>query len=242
MNNTNFLHKFLCVVWLVLLTSTVTASQLIVFESNVSEYTIGSTVDINENIKLKSGQKLELIAPNGTIVKLNGPHNKPAFSDAKNKSKGIAKALQLLLTTDNINTKDMGVTRDSTDVIRSAEKFGWVPEAWVVDINRDGDYCVKEDELIRLWRTDTQSGTLKLTMDNYFEAQKNILENESYISVPQEMPVVDGGKYQFSIDKHQVNTTIHVVPKTVTSVPVTAAWMRKVGCIAQAIAMLRDYQ
>ena len=218
------------------------AMEFIVFESQGIQFTPGAAIDAKETIKLEAGQTLTLISPNGHIIKLSGPYDQLVNNSKSSAQKGISDTLKVLLNAEKTNTKDMGVTRNTSDIIRSSNKYGWVPEPWLVNIKRSGDYCVLQGKPVQLWRSDTQPEKLKLSMNNEYEAYKWIKKDEMLMSTPPGMPIVDGATYQFIVDKKTIHTTWHVIPDSVTSVATTAAWMEASGCRAQAIAMLRNYK
>jgi len=223
---------------LFLFSMSVLAQDFVVFKSKGGQFPPGMAVKSGDIIQLGAGEYVKFITPSGKVVEVKGPHNKALDMASSESEKGIAETLKILVAAQQKHTKDMGVTRDSTAVIRAANKIGWVPEPWVVNISYDGDKCVREGDAVKLWRAEQQDLKLKVAMGQDFEAIKVLKQGETYINAPTNMPIKDGGKYQFEYGDKMTQSTLHVIPKTITSPAVLAAWMKESGCRAQAVSVL----
>lgn len=216
----------------------VIAQDFIVFKSKGGQFPPGMVVSSGDKIQLGVGEYLKIIAPSGKMVKVQGPYNEPLGNMAKMTQKGISDTLKALVSAQQKHTKDMGVTRDSSGIIQAARKIGWVPEPWVVNISYNGDKCVKEGEKVRFWRAEEQNLKLKISMAKEFEAVKVLNKGESYINAPENLPIMDGAKYQFEYGDKLTQSTIHLIPNSVTDKTILASWLKESGCRAQAVALL----
>jgi hypothetical protein len=231
---------------LILLTATVSlnvvAAEWIVYKANGVDLQPGSSVNVENDLLLKEGESVSLMSPSGKIIEINGPHNSKPLNSGKSESSGISDALKQLLAFNESDTTEMGVTRSATSVLDSAGQYGWVPEPWVVDISRGGDQCVPAGKPPVFWKNTGPMAQVGLNADNgNFIANTEWPENVAKIVAPENMPVLDGGQYEFKINDEVVKSVFHIIPSTVSEVQ-QAAWMNEVGCVAQAVAVLKAGQ
>ena len=230
--------KLLLALIFIIFTTPVLSADLVVYESNT--YAVGSIIDSDSIINLEYKEYLKVIAPSGKIIEMVGKYNKSLDIIGNDDPKEMTDTLNLLFSSSQLNNKDLGVTRNSTDVIKNTIKYGWVPSPWVVDIQRSGDVCIREGNMVVLWRESTNKTRLNLNMNDEFISHKDLDRDEQYIDVPKSMPIYDNKIYKFEMDNETVNARFHIIPKSITYPSVRMSWMNRKGCNAQVIALLKE--
>lgn len=220
------------------------AAELIVFSATGVNLTPGQTIHDTQPLKLESGQKVTLVSANGTILQLAGPYNQAPSIQKDDTKEGLSAALQSMANLNQSSTSALGVTRDTTAAVQSAQKMGWVPDPWLIDITRNGNQCTPEGQPIVFWRPDAdRSAVVYVTSkDQSWRGHTEWVAGSNKMAPPDLMPLGDGQSYHIDLEGLKTKVTLHFIPKTVTNKAVQAAWMNEKGCTTQTLAMLRTLQ
>ncbi len=221
--------------------SAVAAEDLIVFKSTGGDFVPGKLISESDVITLADGQSVTLMSSSGNFVEIQGPYSDLPSKSSANDDKGMSDALKKLIAPSETNEGDMGVTRSATDVLRTSEQYGWVPEPWVVDVAKAGNQCVEDGRPLVLWKKQLDEVDFKLKTTNNYNVNTTWPAQVDKISAPENMPIVNGGDYTFDMNGNAVTATFHVVPAGLQPIP-QAAWLEKLGCSAQAVALLQKTQ
>ncbi len=216
------------------------AGGLVVFSAQGIALKPGDMIDDGKPFILKMGQSVTLIAANGRIFRLKGPHQGVPDPKGSGNQPGMTEALKSLLVSENAQESALGVTRSNSGVFNDSVQNGWVPEPWLVDVTRSGNHCVREGGPVIFWRPDNgrtvpvnvRIGNTVWAANTYWPAGTNRL------APPKEMPVLDGEVYRIRAGSEKSLSHFHLIPATVTSTMAQAAWMKEKGCDAQTTALL----
>ncbi|MEO5333149.1 MAG: hypothetical protein H7839_14100 [Magnetococcus sp. YQC-5] len=216
------------------------AENLIVFKSQGIKMTPGQSINGDQPLQLTAGQKVELIASNGRIIKLAGPYDQAPAPGTPSKQETVVASLKALVVTGKNDTTNMGITRSATDVLKAGGK-DWVPEPWLINVTQAGTHCQRAGQPLVFWRPEreTESEIRLATENNTWKANTKWPAGSEKLAPPPTMPLKDGGVYQITLDQHKTDLTLKVIPEQVTQPPVLAAWMTESGCRAQSLALLR---
>jgi len=218
------------------------ATGLVVFQSSGTDLNPGEVVDGSIPFQLQSGQSVSLIAPNGQIVKLQGPYNQ--IPDPKTElQQGVAASLKTLMMAQHKDDSSFGVSRSATNIIKLASEKGWVPDPWLINVSLDGNQCQRVDQPTVFWRPEkSKPSNFHLTIgNNIWEAETNWPIGADKLVSPTEMPLVDKAVYKLNLaGSKEVSFTMHLIPKTVSSKKMQAGWMNAKGCDAQVQALLNS--
>ncbi|MBF0125816.1 MAG: hypothetical protein HQM02_01255 [Magnetococcales bacterium] len=216
------------------------AENLIVFKAVGIKLTPGQSIDGEQPLPLSAGQKVDLIAPNGRIVKLAGPWQQAPSPGSPGKSDTVAAAMQSLVTSGRQDTSHMGVTRSASTVLNSGGKE-WLPDPWLIDVTQSGPHCQRTGQPVVLWRPamDQEAEIRLATAGNTWKANARWPAGAEKLAPPPTMPLKDGALLKVTLDRNTTDLTLKMIPEQVTQPPVLAAWMTESGCRAQSMALLR---
>ncbi len=216
------------------------AEQLVVFQSHGVALKPGDTVESGKPFILKAGEWASLIAPNGRILKLHGPHDKQPLPSGE-KHSGVVDSLKKLVSGDETSDDTLGVSRSATAVLQSAGRHGWVPEPWVIDVTRSGHQCAQDGTPVVFWRANKEKvGMLQVRIpDLRWEGRTQWPMGADKLATPPKMPKRDGLVYYTALDRAKARFMLHMVPGSVEAKGAQAAWLMKKGCRSQALALLR---
>ena len=194
----------------------------------------GSRVDPAKPLVLAQGQHVTLIALNGTTLKLDGPYDKaPALADG---GSDLTQALAALVTQNQARTTEAGVTRAGTTVAH-------LPAPWLLDVSRSGSVCLLDGAQPVFWRpTDKEPAHLTvMPADRSWKGEANWVAGHDSLAAPSDLPVHGDAIYFMAIDKGEESAiTVNLIPRTLASPAMQAAWLAHQGCEAQAEALLRQ--
>ena len=201
------MKKIQCWAWalclgLTLAISPAFAGDLIVFQAKGLTLQPGQSIDGSKSLHLTAGQAVTLIAENGRVFQLKGPFDQAPMGKSGKQANGVVDALKSLMVSSSMDSGDLGVTRDSTAVIQSAIAHGWLPEPWVVDVTRSGDYCLQEGIQAIFWRPDVnQEAKIRVEVGkNKWRAHAFWPAGAAKLTTPEVMPIMDGESYKIEMN------------------------------------------
>ncbi|HUK60444.1 MAG TPA: hypothetical protein VLV50_14540 [Stellaceae bacterium] len=194
----------------------------------------GTRVDPAKPLVLAQGQHVTLIALNGTTLKLDGPYDKaPALADG---GSDLGQALAALVTQNTARTTEAGVTRAAATVAH-------LPSPWLLDVSRGGSVCLRDGAMPVFWRP-TDKAAAHLTVmpaDRSWKGEAKWPAGDDELSAPSDLPVHGDAIYFMTIDNgEEAAITVNLIPRTLASTAMQAAWLAHQGCEAQAEALLRQ--
>ncbi len=191
----------------------VRGAELVVIEARGLSMQAGQVIDDSTPLVLKEGQRITLIAANGSTLKLRGPYDQAPGSGEGGTGPGV---------------------------VRAGAAAAKLPEPWVVDVSRPGNRCVRDGDPIVFWRP--ASGTtanLTITpLDKSWKIATTWPSGADRLVVPPNLPVPGRPIYLIELDETQSAITVNSIPGAVSSDAMRAAWMIEKGCQAQAEALL----
>lgn len=228
------------VVGVFLVTTLATASELVVLQTSVPGMVPGQVVLGTVPLLLQDGQHVSLIAANGQILELQGPYNQ-APDPGMVQKQGVVASLKALVASSGRDDSSFGVSRSATGIIDSANKSGWIPDPWLIDVTRAGNHCVQANQPAVFWRpVKAQAAKLNVLVGkNVWEAETRWPHGVDRLASPPQMPLLDGEHYTFQVDGNKAILTMHIIPLTAQTDGMRAAWMNAKGCKSQTLALLR---
>ena len=209
-------------------------AQFVVMDARGIAYKPGDKITPNTSVVLKEGERLSVIGPDGKSVTLRGPFSGPL--SANNAPTPDAKqALTSLLANREARTKSVGVVRSGAATVRTPD-----PEA--IDITRSGARCLTAGARPVLWRPvagNEQAFVL-------FPADRSWRADFVWAAGQDRMVLPDLAKFEglttlmVNIDQQEFAISFSVIPPTLESEFIRAAWMLEKGCVQQADALLRQ--
>lgn len=236
------------------------ATDLVVFEAQGGDWREGQRLDGSQPLHLDAGEQVALIANNGRVIRLSGPYDDVPLSGGGADGSRLSKALEALVTGSGSTATMLGAHRalpgyEGEDGALAGGTSGNaaavrtvgtptldLPEPWLVDVTRGGDRCVHgAGQSLVLWRpARDQAEPVALALgDGAWHGRTAWPPGYAKLATPEGLPRLDGARYEISVGESTVALTLHVIPDTVQTPPVLAAWMVEKGCQAQAVALLR---
>ncbi|HEV8016192.1 MAG TPA: hypothetical protein VGP48_11700 [Stellaceae bacterium] len=209
------------------------ANQLVVVEARGGDLKPGQVVDDTKPLVLAAGQRVSLIAENGSMLTLEGPYNALPTSAAAT-APGLAATLQTLVVQNQSRTNEVGVVRGANAGVAP-------PDPWLLDVSRPGSLCIRAGLRPVLWRATavkTENVTITPT-DRSWSMSATWAQGDDRLELPPPFPLVARSTYVVDIDRARTAVTINVLPETVSADPMRAAWMIEKGCRDQAVALLK---
>jgi hypothetical protein len=208
-------------------------ADLVVIEARGVAVQAGQVIDDSKPLVLKEGQRITLIAANGSTLKLRGPYDQAPGSAAGGGGPGVVDALKALIVQKDSRTSDVGV-------VRAGAADAKLPEPWLLDVSRPGMRCVREGDPIVFWRP-ISAATANLTitsLDKSWKVATTWPSGADRLTVPSNLPVQRPATYLVDLDATESAITVNSIPGAVSSDAMRAAWMIEKGCQAQAEALL----
>lgn len=216
------------------LTTPVLSAKLMVLEARGGGLKSGQSIDSENPITLKEGERVTVIGPDGKSTVIKGP-----FSGEPLPKGGVAsdpkQALAALVATRDARTSSVGVIRAGTDAVK-------IPEPWLIDVTRPGPRCMLEGDLPVWWRpqADASDAFTVFPVDRSWRADFTWNVGQDRQQVPPlsrfegpNMFVIRQGEAEFAI-------SLNIIPREIDNDMVLSAWMLEKGCIQQADALLAD--
>ncbi len=194
----------------------------------------GTRLDPAKPLVLQQGQHVTIIALNGVTLKLDGPYDKaPALASG---GSDLTQALSALVTQSAARTTEAGVTRAGTAVAR-------LPDPWLLDVSRSGNVCLLDGAMPVFWRPASGAAAHLTVMpaDRSWKGEANWPPGRERLAAPSDLPVHGDAVYFMAIDDgEEAAVTVNLIPRTLASAAMQAAWLAHQGCEAQAEALLRQ--
>jgi hypothetical protein len=208
-------------------------ADLVVIEARGVPVQAGQVIDDSKPLVLKEGQRITLIAANGSTLKLRGPYDQAPGSAAGGGGPGVVDALKALIVQKDSRTSDVGVVRAGAEAAK-------LPEPWLLDVSRPGIRCVRDGDPIVFWRpVSATTANLTITsLDKSWKIATTWPSGADRLVVPPNLPVQRPATYLVDLDATESAITVNSIPGAVSSDAMRAAWMIEKGCQAQAEALL----
>jgi len=209
------------------------SADLVVIEARGVPVQVGQVIDDSKPLVLKEGQRITLIAANGSTLKLRGPYDQAPGSTEAGAGPGVVDALKALIVQKESRTSDVGVVRAGAEAAK-------LPEPWLLDVSRPGSRCLRDGDPIVFWRP-AANATANLTitpLDKSWKIATTWPSGADRLVVPPNLPVQGAATYLVDLDSAESAITLNSIPGAVSSDAMRAAWMIEKGCQAQAEALL----
>ncbi len=210
------------------------ADDMVVVASRGIALAPGTRVDPGKPLVLAQGQHVTLIALNGLTLKLDGPYDKaPALADG---GSDLTQALAALVTQNAARTTEAGVTRAGSTVAQ-------LPAPWLLDVSRSGSVCLLDGQVPVFWRpaSGPQARLTVMPADRSWKGEANWPAGHDRLAAPSDLPVHGDAIYFMALDNgEETAITVNLIPGTLASAAMQAAWLAHQGCEAQAEALLRQ--
>jgi len=196
------------------------ASYLIVVESTPPElFEKGQILAGEDSIKLATGQRVKLIASDGTVFTLIGNDSGVPTRQIDDSKNPLVDALKLL----------------SDSPYRRLRSGKLPPKVWMANIDVRGNYCAPGNS-ITLWRSNAEK-TTTLVIEPRRPRGKPIkikwaAKKDKYRFIFQE-----GTKYRIYLTnspRRKKSLTFYQIPTKIKFIPQKVIWMAKHRCILQA--------
>jgi hypothetical protein len=210
------------------------AAELVVIEARGVTLRPGQTIDDAQPLVLREGQRVTLVAPDGTTIKLRGPYDQPPTASGGGTSTNLVQAMSALLVQKGVRTADVGV-------VRAGGGDAKLPEPWLIDVSRAGNRCIREGAPVILWRADA-GPALPLSvspLDHSWKLATSWPGGSDRIAMPASFPVQARSTYLIELGDAHAALTLYSIPASVSTDRMRTAWMIEKGCEAQASALLQ---
>jgi hypothetical protein len=217
--------------------STCGAADLVVVDARGGGLRPGQKVADNRPLILKDGERVTLIGPDGRTFKLAGPHDKAPAAGGSGEGTSILAAFEALKTQKEARLSQAGT-------VRNVSTAPDLPDAWVADMRRGGNVCLRKGEPIVFWRADTGS-TVPLLLspaDRSWRASVPWAAGQERVRMPLVFPLRDRAAYVVKAGDAETAITVNILPDAVESERMQAAYMIEKGCQAQAEALIRTFR
>ncbi|MBF0189572.1 MAG: hypothetical protein HQL99_00310 [Magnetococcales bacterium] len=203
------------------------AGELVVYKAEGIQLTPGQTLDTTQPLTLAIGQRVTLLASNGTAINLEGPFQGLPLSKPQAATEtGVVNTLKMLVSSPKIRSGGLGTTRS-------------IPQ--MLDVTRSGHYCLSAGQPLVFWRPSSQEHsriTVRLGQQQW-KAHSQWPAGTHQLTPPPTMPVTDNTVYRLELDGQPSTTTLHVMPSNLTTPTERTAWMTAKGCDAQLSSLNR---
>ena len=216
------------------------AAKVVVMSARGGGFKEGQSIESDQTLVLKEGERVTLIGPDGKTVTRQGPYNGPAMPVAAaggDSSQGLA----ALAANREARTSSVGVVRGGPDTTRLASHM--LPYHWLVDATRAGSRCLQEGELPVFWRPNAGAPQpfVIFPADRSWRADFVFGPGEQTVKLPPLSKFEGMTNLLVNIDQQEFALSFAVIPKTIESNPaVLAGYMLEKGCSQQAEALLRS--
>ena len=220
---------------LMLAAAPVRAADVVVVEVRGPALQPGQTLDDSQNLVLKQGEEVTLVAANGSIIKVKGPYDAPPSAAASGSGVDVSNALAAL---------SGGSQRTALGVVRSKNEDVTLPNPWVVDIAHSGKVCVRPGMPVVFWRPQPAAAAkLRITpADRSWRAEAEWPAGASELKAPGNFPINDRQTYLVDAGASNATITLVQVPASLSTDRMRAAWMLEKNCLAQTKALILTMQ
>jgi len=218
----------------------VAAADLVVVKSSGIDLPAGQAVNPGKPLVLKGGEQVVLIAPNGQIVRLRGPWDKPPVSGSAAASPDVRAALKALLTQNLARSQSVGAVRDTSPQVVP-------PEPWLIDVTHDGNRCLLENRPVMFWRPHGRDAHDFLSIsprNGAWEVRLDWPGGTDRLQLPPTLlprkALFNHSTYVIGVSGKNAEITLISIPIAAGNDAMRAGWMIEEGCDMQAQALLRD--
>ncbi|HYM32150.1 MAG TPA: hypothetical protein VEU47_12665 [Candidatus Cybelea sp.] len=209
------------------------AKQLVVVKSTAAAFKPGQIVDSNVALALPDNTMVTLIGPDGRNMTLTGPFNGKPAAGGGNDDPALVSKLSHILDQQGSDSSAVGSIRGGPSATP--------PDAWSIDVDGSGTWCVRDSSTIRLWRHDPNRPQ-QANMRNAAAGDGVAVHwNAGAASVPwpASLPAAEG-KYLVRMPGHSLPIVLqlHQVPADLPTDAHRAVWMNDNGCSGQASRLL----
>lgn len=200
------------------------ATELVVYKAEGIALVPGQTISDASPLTLAAGQRVTLLASNGSILNLEGPFNAiPTPKTTKNSESGMVETLKMLVNAPKTRSGGLGTTRN-------------IPTT--VDVTSSKDYCLYPEQKVVFVRPNKQkSSTISVRMGgDLWKAHAQWPAGTEALTPPPTMPIADGGVYQLELDGIKSTVKLHIMPQTLNDATTQATWKQSKGCATSQLA------
>ncbi|HLN25148.1 MAG TPA: hypothetical protein VK558_14340 [Patescibacteria group bacterium] len=208
---------------------------LVVVEARGVKLEAGQVVDGSQSLVLLDGQQVTLMSPEGRMLKLRGPSDKPPAPGEAVATADMAAALQSLVTQNAART-------DKTGVVRSGGKEVVPPEAWLLDVSSSGIRCLPEGSPVTFWRPQAGEAVSLVIApsDRSWRVRADWPKGADRLTLPGTIPLRKRSTYVVRVGDNEIMLTVVALPAALDNDAMRAGWMLDVGCNAQVHALLKQ--
>ncbi|MFM7760037.1 MAG: hypothetical protein ACKO6R_04115 [Burkholderiaceae bacterium] len=224
----------LLLICMVLLCSSVARAQFVVMDARGVAFKAGDKIAVGTNITLKEGERLSVIGADGKSVTLRGPYGGALAAAGGGAAQDPKQALNALVASRDARVKSVGVVRSGAANVKT-------PDAESIDITRAGARCLIEGRPPVFWRPDSsaQQAFVVFPADRSWRADFVWEAGQDRLTFPDLSKFEGLTTLLVNIDQQEFAISFSLVPATLESEFVRAAWMLEKGCVQQADALLR---
>jgi hypothetical protein len=207
---------------------TARAESLVVADARGVALQPGQSIDAAQPLKLAQGQRVTLIAANGATIKLSGPFE--GVPDPNNqRGTSVADSLVRLASQTTQSTSTLGAVRNTGVDAAPADP-------WVLDVSASGQRCLKDGVGVVFWRPaqPAERAMQIAPTDRAWQAEAPWPANTDRLAMPPNFPAQDGQGYLVTVGGQTSTVTLHLMPASVATDVMRAAWMIEKGCVGQA--------
>lgn len=217
------------------------AAELIVLETNSSQYQAGQALDSTAPLTLSDEQFLVLASEDGMLRRIEGPHvGLPGDAGERPSESSLRRAIAQLLGATSSEPGRLGGTRT---LELAGAPSDTRPQPWLIHAEQSGNQCVLRDGDVELWREETtddvRAEVVEVTSGR--SAELRWAGSAATASWPFDTAPADNGIYLV----RPVNEIKSVPIKVHTLAPEladqgwsTVAWLAARGCVQQARLVL----
>lgn len=212
------------------------AYPLVVVDARGGQLKPGSRVDSAASLSLKPGEKLVLVAPDGRVTSLQGPHNGPPAT-AGGPVQNPRLALAALIATRNDRASTVGA-------VRSGALAAALPSPWLIDVSRPGERCIRDDAPPVWWRpvAGDAASFVVYPVDRSWRADFQWKPGQDSITAPALLRL-DGAKMiVIKTGTQERAIRLNIIPSDISDPAVVVAWMLEKACVQQADALMRQIE
>lgn len=218
----------------------VLAAKVVVISARGGGLKDGQSIESDQVLALKEGERVTLIGPDGKTVTRQGPYNGPAMP-AATAGGDSTQGLAALVANREARTSSVGVVRGGVDTTRLASHM--LPYHWLVDATRAGTRCLQEGELPVFWRPNAGAPQpfVIFPADRSWRADFVFGPGEQTVKLPPLSKFEGMTTLLVNIDQQEFALSFALIPKAIESNPaVLAGYMLEKGCSQQVEALLRS--
>ncbi|MCP4701878.1 MAG: hypothetical protein GY862_34210 [Gammaproteobacteria bacterium] len=179
-------------------------------------------------IRLFTGQSVELIANDGTVLTLKG-----SASGTPVRTKSEKSELKLYTTLALLRDKPAELGELSRQANRGNRDKP--PKIWMANVEKRGNYCARRNS-IKLWRSNPDKVETLIMTAHAPPGKKTEIRWPAGKS-EHLWPFKNGATYLAKLDSRPGGTsklTFHQIPKKIQFKPKRVVWMARKGCVEQA--------